>query len=186
MASGNNASLVTAGKPKAGGAIFRAPLGTTLPTTADATLAEAFENLGFVSEDGVTNANTMESDEEKEWGGATVNTLQTSRTDNFQMKLMESMNVAVLKTVYGDTNVSGTLDTGITINVGAKELEDHVYVIDMILKDNALKRIVIPIGRISETEEIKYVSTESVGYGITITAQADANDNTHYEYIKAS
>ena len=44
---------VTAGKPKVGGALFRAPAGTALPTDAVTALAEAYKCLGYVSEDGV-------------------------------------------------------------------------------------------------------------------------------------
>ena len=43
MATTNNdATKVTAGKPMTGGAIFTAPLGTTLPTSVSASLAAAF------------------------------------------------------------------------------------------------------------------------------------------------
>ena len=49
----NNNTYVSTGKPKIGGAVFRAPLGTTLPTTADETLDAAFVNQGYCSEDGL-------------------------------------------------------------------------------------------------------------------------------------
>ena len=44
-----DAKLVTVSKPKVGGAVWRAPLGTTLPTDATAELDKAFKSLGYIS-----------------------------------------------------------------------------------------------------------------------------------------
>ena len=63
---------VTTGKPKVAGAVFVAPTGTTLPTDATTALGTAFKELGYVSEDGVTNNNSPESENVKAWGGDTV------------------------------------------------------------------------------------------------------------------
>lgn len=49
-----DANLVTVSKPKVGGAVWRAPLGTTLPTDATSALDNAFKSLGYISEDGMT------------------------------------------------------------------------------------------------------------------------------------
>lgn len=177
---------VTAAKPKTGGAIFVAPVGTTLPTDATTTLDTAFKELGYASEDGLTNSNSPESDVIKAWGGDTVLTLLTSKDDTFSMTLIEALNVEVLKLVYGDDNVTGTLDTGITVRANSGELQEHAFVIDMIMKDNALKRIVIPQAKVSEVGDITYSDSDAVGYETTLQCTADASGNTHYEYLKAA
>ncbi|MGI6349631.1 MAG: hypothetical protein ACOXZ0_06910 [Eubacteriales bacterium] len=177
-----NTENVSYGKPKVGGAIYSAPAGTTLPASAEATLSSAFKALGYCSEDGLRNANSPESETINAWGGDTVMVLPTGRPDTFQYTLIEALNIEVLKEVYGSANVTGTLSTGITINANAKPLEPHVIVIDMVLK-NALKRVVIPNGVVSEVGEIAYVDNDAIGYDTTIQAMPDSSGNTHYEYI---
>lgn len=181
-----NVNYVTAGKPKIGGAVYRAPLGTTLPTDATTALNSAFVDLGYVSEDGVTNSNTAESDDVKAWGGDTVISLQTDKTDTFTMTLIESMNTDVLKAVFGSANVTGTFATGITVKANAEEQVEAAWVIDMVARGNAKHRVVIPAAKISEVGDITYTDSEVAGFEITLTAMPDTNGNSHYEYIVAA
>lgn len=176
-------SNVSAAKPKKGGSIWRAPKGTVLPTSVTEALNEAFKNMGYCSEDGITNANNPESEKEKAWGGNVVLNVMIEKNDTFKMKLIESLNVDVLKAIYGEENVTGSLTEGITVQANTKDMEEFAWVIDMMMKDGAAKRIVVPQGKITEMEEINYVDNKSIGYGITVSATPDTQGNTHYEYI---
>lgn len=178
------ATYVTAAKPKKGGAAFRAPLGTPLPTDTDTELNEEFKGLGYISTDGVTNANSPSSNKTTAWGGDTVLNTQTDRPDDFKFKLIEGMNVEVLKAVYGDKNVTGDLETGMTVTVNSDDPEQYCWVFDMILKNGVAKRTVIPAASLSALEEIKYIDNDATGYGVTISAVPDTAGNTHYEYFK--
>ncbi len=179
----NTVTNVSAGKPKATGAIWVAPVGSTLPTDATTALDNAFKCLGYVSEDGLTNDNSPESETIKAWGGDTVLTIQTSKEDTFGFTLIEVLNEDVLKFVYGSANVSGTLATGITIEANSKELDEHALIIELNLREDAVKRIVIPDCKISEVGEISYSDEDAIGYETTVEAMPDASGNTHYEYI---
>ena len=198
----NTATNVSVGKPAVDGAVFSAPIGTALPTSTSATLNAAFDDLGYVSEDGVTNSNGLSTEQIKAWGGVTnsnglsteqikawggdvVAVPQTEKTDTFQLKLIESSNPDVLSIVFGSANVSGSLAAGLAIDVNAKELPERSWVIDMILRGNVAKRVVIPRGKISEIGDVVYKDNEVIGYELTITCLPDTSGNTHYEYLKS-
>lgn len=182
----NTVTNVTAGKPKVGGAFYRAPLGTALPTDATTDLPAAYTALGYCSEDGLKNNNSGESSDIKAWGGDPVLNVMTAKNDTFNVTLIEALNPDVIGTVYGTGNVSGTLASGITVNATTDDYEEFVYVCDMIMRDGALKRIVVPDGKITAVGEIAYSDSAAVGYALTIAALSTMIDNkkvTHREFI---
>ena len=180
----NTVSNVAAGKPAVGGAVWRAPAGTTLPTDATTALSNDFKCLGYISDDGVTNSNSPESDNIKAWGGDTVLTLQTEKPDTFAFTMIESLNTEVLKAVYGSANVTGS-GSNVTIRANSTEPEEGVWVIMTKLKD-VTRRIVIPKGKVTEIGEITYKDDQAVGYNITLTALPGSDGDTHKEYHGAS
>jgi hypothetical protein len=130
------------------------------------------------------NSNSPSSDKVKAWGGDTVLNLQTEKPDDFKFTMIEVLNEEVLKLVYGDDNVSGSLATGIEIKANADDAAEHVIVVDMVMRGGILKRVVLPQGKITAVEDITYADNAAVGYGTTVSAMPDANGNTHYEYIQ--
>ena len=181
-----NASNVSTGKPKISGGIYRAPKGTTLPTDATTALDAAFKGLGYVSEDGVSNANDMDVSEIKAWGGVIVYRSLNSLNDQFSLALIESENVDVLKAVYGASNVAVDASGNVSVDVVASDPEEAVWVIELALRGGVARRIVIPDGAITAREAITYSDSEPIAYGITISAYPDSNGKTHKEYTAAT
>lgn len=181
----NNALYVSAGKPKVTGGIYRAPLGTTLPTDASTALAAAFESLGYIAQGGVTHAFNLESGEYRAWGGDLVLSYLTSKTHTFAFGLIEVLNKITYQTIYGDDNVTGTLSGtgGIKVSANGDDMTEYVYVIELALRDGAMQRIVIPDGKITAVGDVVYQDSDAINYPVTITAQVDASGNSHYEYI---
>ena len=102
-----DAQKVTAAKPKVKGAIYNAPIGSTLPTDASSELDCAFKALGYISEDGVTTTNSPECENVKAWGGNTVLSMQTDKKDEFKFKLFKAkraddMTSSTTKNLNGD------------------------------------------------------------------------------------
>lgn len=182
----STATNVSTGKPKINGGIYVAPVGTSLPTDATTALNAAFANLGYASVDGITNTYNADNTDIYAWGNVLVDSAEGTKTDIFKITLIEALNVDVLKTYYGDDNVSGTLATGITVKVNNKTIEPKSWVFDTIMRGGALKRIVVPYGVISSRGDIVYKDDVAIGYEITITAIPDAAGQPHYEYLKSA
>jgi len=181
---GNTATNVTTGKPNISGAVFVAPKGTTLPTDATTSLGGSFVCLGYVSEDGLSNNNELSVEAVKAWGGNIVYRSLTEMNDEFSLALIETENIDVLKTVYGESHVTVDGSGNASIDVVGEDPIERVWVFDLALRGDRAKRIVIPDGAITAREEITYNDSDAVAYGITISAYPDSNGSTHKEYLE--
>lgn len=179
----NNSSNVSFGKPKATGALFVAPAGTTVPTSASAALDPAFKNLGYVSDEGLVNNVETDVEDVFAWGGDNVLSDQTTYMETFTFNLIET-NVEVAKLYYGENNV---LQNGneITIRANSQTLPEIVFVAELVMTGGRVKRIVVERGRIADrSAEISYVDGEPVAYPINLKAFPSVVDgDTHKEYI---
>lgn len=177
-------NYATTGKPKEiGGGIYRGQMGSIIPTDANSNLNEAFKNLGHISENGLTNGFEEENETFKDWSGEVVLEEQTSAKETFKYELIDVLDVEVLKEMFGDENVEGTLETGITVKSNSKERVAHPYIIDMIHANGILERIVIPNGKVTTRGEVTYKANDLVKFAITITAYPDENGDRSKRYI---
>lgn len=177
----NNVKNVSAGKPKAGGAIFRAPIGTALPTDATTALAETYVCLGYCSEDGLVETEERETEEVKAWGGDTVLRPQTGYSKQYGFTPIET-NKEVLETRYGLANVEGD-EKKITVHHNADELDHFVWVFEILLSNNRVSRKVIEDGQVTEVGEISYVDGEPIGYEMTMSVFPGSDSDYVKEYI---
>lgn len=180
----NTALNVSTGKPKVTGGIWRAPLGTALPNDATTSLSGSFTSLGYIAQGGVTHSMNLDSGEYRAWGGDLVLSYLNSKTNTFQFGLIEVLNKDVSETIYGTANVSGALATGITVQASGDDMTEYVYVIELALRGGAVRRIVIPDGKITAIGDIVYQDSDAINYPVTVTAQVDANGHPFYEYTK--
>lgn len=182
----NTALNVSTGKPRVTGGIYRAPIGTTLPTDATTDLGLSFVSLGYIAEGGVTHSFEVDSGEYRAWGGDLVMSMLNSKTHRFAFGMIEVLNPDLYKTIHGESNVTGTLtgSSGIKVTADGKDMTEYVYVFELAMRDNAVARIVVPDGKISELGDVVYSDSEAISFPVTITAVADSQGNTFYEYIK--
>ena len=181
MATTNTVSNVGVGKPNINGALYVAPVGTSLPTDAVTTLDGGFSPLGYISDDGVTNSVDVDSVEIKAWGGDTVYAGTNGKTITWQTTLIEILNVNVLKTVYGSSNVTGTLATGITVKMTNEEPDPVSVVMEMDIRGNYY-RVVLPNAKVTDLGDVTYADDAVVGYETTFTCMPDSAGGTYYIY----
>lgn len=182
-----NARNVVAGRPKPNGAIFRAPLGTALPTDETTALDAAFIGQGYVHEDGLERAITKAYETIRAWGGDEVKRSRTELTVQFTFTLIEAANGNVARTIWGDDAVTvtpATPSTGTKIAVAydGEDPDDSSWVFD--LKDgNHVRRIVVPVAQVvTEDFTQTFSDSELIGYPVTLSVTRDESGNFFYEY----
>jgi len=187
----NNTAQVLSGRPNVAGAVFSFPVGAEIPEDATTALPTQDQRaLGYVSEDGLTNSYTRDSEQIREWGGKIVRVLQTDVTDTWSLALIQSGDPDVLAEVFGEENVVVTpADSGsgmgelITVKRNGAPLPPRCFVFEMFDAGRA-RRVKLGNAQITENEDIAYQRGAAVQYGITITAYPDEAGNSSVEYIE--
>ena len=178
--------MVTPAKPAVGGGVMSGPLTATLPTAADSA-ATGFTSLGYISAAGVTRSIQKDTQTVKAWGGNVVLVLNTGKTETFKFVMLNGTAPNVLRLVNGEGNVTGSsLADGISARSENNSDAGHAFVIDMIEEQNTLHRICIPKGVVTNVGDVVYVDNAAIGYEVTLTAIADGDGYTCYEYWKTA
>lgn len=158
-----------------------APVPTT-PASYDAVLDAAFFPMGAVSEDGLAYGFDEDSQNFIAWGQLTPYRSQITRSlRTFQLSLWEtnrSINkglmfrkaIAEVDTVAGDFTFSET---------AAPTPDRRSFVFD-VLDGNTLERFYIPVGEVTDRDDVSYKPDEIAAYNLTITCYADDAGVTVY------
>lgn len=180
---------VAKGRP--GGYGMVCPAGTDVSTLKDVSktikdlldTVKSAASLGYISEDGVTFSTDTDTNDNGEWGGKVVDSSLSSYAESAQVTFLESRE-SVLKTVYGDSNV--TVD-GATTEVRHNEsfTDPHVFVFDAVISSTKVKRSIIPLGRIFERDDVSENSSDMMGYTPTIKCMPyeGYDGDTYRDYI---
>lgn len=146
------------------GAVSMASTGTAAPIDADTAWATGTD-LGYVSEDGVTETRDRSSQQIRAWqNGDTVREVVTEATLTYAFTLLETK-AETVELYYGNAvEADGSLAI-----VPTKTGGRHSFVIDVVDGDEFI-RTYIPSGEITEVGDQVYANGEPVGYEVTITA----------------
>lgn len=175
----------TADQTNATGAIFSAPLGTTVPTNATATLDAAFVDSGYVSEDGLSFTPEISTTDINEWNGSLVRRIKETFNGTLSWAHLET-NEQSLKNAFGDDAVTATAATQshgnqLAVSIAGDLPAAKAWVFKLKDGDNRML-IVVPNGQITGVEEVSFTSSDAITWGVTLSAYPDSAGNSIYIY----
>ncbi|WP_291474202.1 hypothetical protein [Corynebacterium sp.] len=164
-----------------GGVLFRAPLGTALPT--DSTTAidrDVWEDHGAVSEDGVSVVQDRSTSDIKAYGGDTFITVQDNYDEQIEITLLEDDNDAVLRSAFGEAFVEKTEATSAegtkrTIYHTSQPLPISSFVVHSVYGDKT-KRYVIERGQVVSVGDTVDVHSDVTKKTLTIKTYKPADE----------
>ena len=170
------------------GAILHADVGTTLPTIAtvfspNAAWRSNFDGNEYVSEDGLTLAPSISTNEIKDWSGATVRRVLSAFDGKISWQML-STNEEAMKIAFGDENVTATAATrehGKLLETGlGAHLPDRQSFIFLMKDGDAKMAIVVPDGQITEVGEVAFKSNDAIKWPVTLSCYPDSSGQSIY------
>lgn len=180
----NVGQILAASPVAATGGLYRAPLGTTLPTDTTTAIAAPFNGLGYVDEDGVTLAIDRPNTPAYAWGGLKVAALQQHFNPSLSFKLMQVLDPDNMKAVFSDSNVTvtaATVSSGTITTVAINGLlnVNSTWVVSGFYQSETF-RIAVPNARVTSTRDIKFTHKALAMYDCTLEMFPDSSGNSMY------
>lgn len=150
------------------GELYSAPLGTARPADSTEALNASYVGLGYVSEDGVTEAPDDSVERIVAWQGATVvRSVHNESSVTIQCVLIETKG-AVLELYHKGSEVEIVSAGEWKLDVVPPTEDRRQFVLDVI---DGTKHVRFDIGdgEVTERGEIVYANSEEIGYDVTIT-----------------
>ena len=170
------------------GAILHADVGTTLPTietvfTPSASWRANFDGNEYVSEDGLTLAPSISTNDIKDWSGATVRRVLSAFDGKISWQML-STNEEAMKIAFGDENVKATAATtghGKLLETGlGAHLPDRQSFIFLMKDGDAKMAVVVPDGQITEVGEVAFKSNDAIKWPVTLSCYPDSSGQSIY------
>lgn len=180
----SNADFLRAGATGVG---WTGATGVTFPT-GFATPATGWSDVGYISDDGLTNAMSEERQTWTPWGRSSpVRTQVTSSVKTFQLTCWET-NPVVMGLYYKKDAAAlapnATTDIIDFTDANALTQDRRAFLFDVADGANNLIRHAIPLGEVTERGDVVYKTTELIAYQMTITAYPGSDGVSVHSYFK--
>ncbi len=165
------------------GAVAVAPVGTAKPTDATSTLPSAWNDGGYVSEDGLSISVTRSTTPIRDWSKSAVRNLLTEYNGAISLAFLQVDEFST-KRVWGTSNVvkvAATQSKGeqITVSIGAELPPIEEWCFSM--KDgNARIRVCVPRGQMTEVNQIDFKPDAGHVIGGTLATYDDGTGKSIY------
>lgn len=165
------------------GAVAVAPEGTAMPADARTALASAWDDGGYVSEDGLSVTITRSTTPIKDWSKQNIRNLLTDFGGAIAVSFLQVDEFAA-KRMFGEDNVTVTAATTTTsevikISIGAELPPIEAWCFSM--KDgDARIRVLVPRGQMTDVNQIDFKPDAGNIIGGTLTAYDDGTGKSIY------
>jgi hypothetical protein len=134
----------------------------TVPTDATTSIPGSFDELGYLSEDGVTQTINADTSNIQAWQNADiVRKVQTSHDVTYKFTALE-LNPTSLEAYFGNYNAG-------VVEITSDPLPTVPWVVDVFDGDELI-RLAIPAGQVTERGDVQFVNNQAVTLPLTITA----------------
>lgn len=162
-------------------AVYTGQVGATAPTSPTTAPGPGWDELGWLGEDGITEARDVDSDAKRAWqGGVTVRTVRANDSRRFSFVCLETNAITsgLIRPGSVRTTTGGVTHTPVKSFTGS---DVRAWVIDT--RDGAIDtRKVIARGEVVEIGDVVYQGTEITAYELTVECYPDSNGVLYDEY----
>lgn len=151
--------------------VYAGAVGTTAPTDTSTSLNAAFKDLGFITEDGLTETREQETKDHYASGGVLIRTTRSKHKRSFKFACLESNQYVFPLVNPGSSQATNTGTT--TRSVVVPEPLEKAWVLQQ-ADGSYIRRIHIARGEVVEVAEIKASDSEMVMFELTVNVYPSA------------